>query len=53
MAEILDVSQDTIRRDIIELDNQKKLKRIHGGAEAITYNPYNSHEIYFHEEKNI
>lgn len=51
MAQILDVSADTVRRDIIELDNQNKLKRIHGGAEAITYHPYNSHEIFLHEEK--
>ncbi|MEN8249109.1 MAG: DeoR/GlpR family DNA-binding transcription regulator [Bacteroidota bacterium] len=51
MAEMLDVSPDTIRRDIIELDSQNKLKRIHGGAQAITFRQYNSHEIFFHDEK--
>ena len=35
MQEIIDVtnaSESTIRRDLIELEKQKKLKRIHGGA---------------------
>lgn len=32
IAEELDVSQSTIRRDLTELENQGKLKRVHGGA---------------------
>lgn len=31
-ARIVGVSDDTIRRDIIELENHKKLIRVHGGA---------------------
>lgn len=53
LAVLLDVSQDTVRRDIIELDAQQKLLRVHGGAQALSYQPYNynAHEIYFHDEK--
>lgn len=53
LAILLEVSPDTIRRDIIELDTKQKLKRVHGGAQAIGYQPYNynAHEIYFHDEK--
>lgn len=32
IAEELDVSQSTIRRDLTELEHQGKLKRVHGGA---------------------
>lgn len=35
IAQRLGVSEDTIRRDIIELDKQKKLKRVHSGATRI------------------
>jgi DeoR family fructose operon transcriptional repressor len=53
LAILLEVSPDTIRRDIIELDESGKLIRVHGGAQAIGYQPYNynAHEIYFHDEK--
>ena len=53
LAIVLDVSQDTVRRDIIELDKQKKLTRIHGGAQTLGYKAYNyhTHEIYLHSEK--
>jgi DeoR family fructose operon transcriptional repressor len=53
LAIMLEVSPDTVRRDIIDLDTKKKLKRVHGGAQAISFQPYNynEHEIYFHEEK--
>ena len=53
LAIMLEVSPDTVRRDIIELDTSDKLKRVHGGAQAISYQPYNynEHEIYFHDEK--
>lgn len=53
LAIMLEVSPDTVRRDIIELDTRDKLKRVHGGAQAISYQPYNynEHEIYFHDEK--
>jgi len=53
LAIMLDVSADTVRRDIIELDKQEKLKRVHGGAQAKEYQPYNynAHEIFYHDEK--
>ena len=53
LAILLEVSGDTIRRDIIELDKLLKLKRVHGGAQAIGYQPYNynAHKIFFHNEK--
>ena len=53
LAALLDVSPDTVRRDIIELDKKEKVLRVHGGAQAIGYQPYNfnTHEIFFHDEK--
>ena len=53
LAALLDVSPDTVRRDIIELDKKEKVIRVHGGAQAIGYQPYNfnTHEIFFHDEK--
>ena len=53
LAALLDVSPDTVRRDIIELDKKEKVLRVHGGAQAIGYQPYNfnTHEIFFHNEK--
>lgn len=32
LAELLDTSESTIRRDLVALDSQKRLKRVHGGA---------------------
>lgn len=32
LAEMLDISESTIRRDLIALDSQGRLKRVHGGA---------------------
>jgi len=53
LAILLNVSIDTVRRDIIELDQEKKLKRIHGGAQAKGYQPFNytNNEVYSHEQK--
>jgi DeoR family transcriptional regulator, fructose operon transcriptional repressor len=50
---MLEVSIDTIRRDIIELEKLQKLERVHGGAQAIGYKPYNydAQVIFFHKEK--
>lgn len=36
LAEILDVSPMTVRRDLADLDDQGLLNRIHGGAESTT-----------------
>lgn len=37
IAEILDVSIDTARRDVKELDQESKLKKVHGGAISLGY----------------
>jgi len=54
IAEILKVSPDTVRRDIKELHDKKKLKRVHGGAISLGFNQYNyaSSEIYSLEKKS-
>lgn len=35
LAEMLDISESTIRRDLIALDSQGRLKRVHGGATVL------------------
>lgn len=54
IAEILKVSQDTVRRDIKELHDKNKLKRVHGGAISLGFNHYNyvNREIYSLEKKS-
>lgn len=37
LAEILEVSIDTIRRDVKELDSENKLKKVHGGAISLSF----------------
>jgi len=37
MAELLDVSIDTARRDVKELDAEKKLRKVHGGAISLGF----------------
>ena len=37
IAEALDVSIDTIRRDVKELDAENKLRKVHGGAISMGY----------------
>ena len=53
LASLLNVSVDTVRRDIIELDQDKKLIRIHGGAQAKSFQPYSfkTDSIYSHDLK--
>ncbi len=53
IAESLDVSIDTIRRDVKELDAEQKLRKVHGGAISlgfVNFNPKNQN-IYAIEEK--
>ncbi|WP_340063944.1 DeoR/GlpR family DNA-binding transcription regulator [Ascidiimonas aurantiaca] len=54
IAEILNVSVDTVRRDVKELDAKKKLKKVHGGAVSLGFNIYNYREqdIYLHKKKS-
>jgi len=45
IAEVLDVSVDTVRRDVIQLDTEKKLQKVHGGAISLGYaNQSGQHE---------
>ncbi len=40
IAEKLDVSVDTVRRDVKELDAENKLRKVHGGAISLGYTAY-------------
>lgn len=55
LAEVLDVSVDTIRRDVKELDHQKKLNKVHGGAisHGFLSNASLSQDVYLQHEKQI
>ena len=48
IAETLDVSIDTIRRDVKELDADNKLRKVHGGAISLgfTTNSTRNNNIY-------
>ena len=37
LAEMLDVSIDTVRRDVKELDSESKLRKVHGGAISLGF----------------
>ena len=53
IAEALDVSIDTIRRDVKELDAENKLRKVHGGAISMGYmtNSARNTNIYKLEDK--
>ena len=53
MAEKLDVSIDTVRRDVKELDATGKLRKVHGGAVSLGFvsNPSISTNIYASAQK--
>lgn len=53
MADLVNVSVDTVRRDIKELHRDKKLKKVHGGAISLGFHNYNfqADEIYSKEKK--
>lgn len=55
LARILNVSIDTARRDVKELDSQQKLKKVHGGAISNGFNIYSGRkrEIYDLDNKTI
>lgn len=55
IAETLDVSIDTVRRDVKELDGEHKLRRVHGGAISLgfTTNSARNNNIYKLAEKSI
>jgi DeoR family transcriptional regulator, fructose operon transcriptional repressor len=49
----LQVSEDTIRRDLKELADKGKVRKVHGGAMSVSSNPfsYKEREVYRHESK--
>ncbi len=55
LASFLDVSTDTVRRDIKELDTLKKLKKVHGGAISLGFDnhPLVGDKIYALEKKSL
>ncbi len=55
IAEVLNVSVDTVRRDVIQLDTEKKLKKVHGGAVSLAYanNTGEQTKVYAIEKKRI
>ncbi len=55
IAESLDVSIDTVRRDVKELDADQKLRKVHGGAISLgfTTNSARNTNIYALEQKTI
>ena len=54
VAEHLDVSVDTVRRDVKELDKKKLLKKVHGGAISLGFTSNkNSSEVFDIGEKQL
>ena len=55
ISEVLDVSVDTIRRDVIQLDVEKKLRKVRGGAVSLGYanNIYRQDSVYALDKKNM
>ncbi|MCE2934645.1 MAG: DeoR/GlpR family DNA-binding transcription regulator [Cyclobacteriaceae bacterium] len=53
IAQQLAVSEDTVRRDLQQLNERGKLKKVHGGAVANSFHVYTYREdqIYAHEHK--
>lgn len=51
LSDILGVSMDTVRRDVKKLDNEKKLKKVHGGAVSIGFNNYSYSEELIYEQQ--
>ena len=39
LCELLDVSEDTVRRDLNELEDMGQLKKVHGGASTLSFIP--------------
>lgn len=55
MAEMLDVSIDTVRRDVKELDSANKLRKVHGGAISLGFSQptARNNNIYALEQKTV
>jgi DeoR/GlpR family transcriptional regulator of sugar metabolism len=55
LSQELDVSEDTIRRDLQELADNSKLIKVHGGALSLSFSDYHypSTPIYAHAQKKL
>uniref|UniRef100_UPI0035935CB9 DeoR family transcriptional regulator n=1 Tax=Aquiflexum sp. TaxID=1872584 RepID=UPI0035935CB9 len=55
LSEALDVSIDTVRRDVKELHKEKKLKKVHGGATSFGFMTFtkNDGNVYLQSKKII
>lgn len=55
LSQEINVSEDTIRRDLLELAEEGKIIKVHGGALSHSFNQvyYPSHKVYSHTEKRI
>ena len=54
IADHLDVSVDTVRRDVKELDKKQLLKKVHGGAISLGFTSNkNSVEVFDIDEKQL
>ncbi|MDP9230155.1 MAG: DeoR/GlpR family DNA-binding transcription regulator, partial [Bacteroidota bacterium] len=55
LSQEINVSEDTIRRDLQELAGEGKVIKVHGGALSHSFNQvyYPSHKVYSHEHKRI
>jgi DeoR/GlpR family transcriptional regulator of sugar metabolism len=55
IAQQLNVSEDTVRRDLKQLDEEGKVKKVHGGAISNSFHLYSYREeaIYAHENKSV
>ena len=55
LSQELDVSEDTIRRDLQDLADNNKLIKVHGGAISLSFNDYNypTTPVYAHAQKKL
>lgn len=54
LCELLNVSEDTIRRDLNELENNGQLKKVHGGAITLSFIPsFKKREVLEIQTKHI
>lgn len=54
LSSLLSVSEDTVRRDLIELADTGKIIKVHGGALSKSFHfPFQHLEVYAHEAKKI
>lgn len=55
LSQSINVSDDTIRRDLVELADEGKLVKVHGGALSPSFHsgPYASKKIYSYDQKKI